>query len=204
MTTGFLETPQLSRDVQRLYDADVAERGFVTNTSRLWAHQPTVHSGLFDLINRSAKAGDLTYRQRCVVVVACTSALGDPYCSLAWGERLARVAGADVAGGVVSGADDGLDRTERALAGWARKIGQGHGVTGAGDVQALRDVGYDDAQILALTAFAALRAAFAAVNAALGARPDAELLRSAPATLRESLTHVRGAAALVPATAESD
>lgn len=188
---GFLELPQLSADVQRLYDEDVQRVGFVMNLSRLWAHQPIMHSGLFDLMGQASRAGSLTSRERGILVVACASALGDSYCSLAWGKRLAGVAGADVAGSVLTGDDDRLDLTERALARWARKITRHPNTTRANDVQALRDAGYDDAQIFAITAFVALRIAFATVNDALGARPDHELSETAPASVRDAVTYGR-------------
>jgi uncharacterized peroxidase-related enzyme len=196
MSKGFLEIPEPSADVRRLYDDDVKRVGFVMNLSRLWAHQPAFHTGLFDLINQAADAAGLTFRQRGVLVVACASALGDAYCSLAWGRRLADVAGAEVAGSVVRGADDGLDRTERALADWARKITRNPNATAAPDVQVLRDVGYGDAQIFAITVFVALRAAFATVNDSLGTPPDGELLRSVPASVRDAVTYGRCAAGL--------
>ena len=188
---GFLELPQLSADVQRLYDDDVERVGFVMNVSRLWAHQPILHSGLADLMGQAARAGSLTSRQRGILVVACASALGDAYCSLAWGKKLAGVAGAEVAGSVLRGDHDRLDLTERALAGWARKITRHPNTTEPRDVQALRDAGYDDAQIFAITAFVALRIAFATVNDALGARPDHELSQTAPTSVRDAVTYGR-------------
>jgi hypothetical protein len=46
--------------------------------------------------------------------------------------------------------------------------------TSPGQVAALRDACFDDAQIVALTVYVAGRLAFSAVNSALGTRPDAE------------------------------
>ncbi|HYU02430.1 MAG TPA: hypothetical protein VEL02_01180, partial [Jatrophihabitantaceae bacterium] len=60
--------------------------------------------------------------------------------------------------------------------------------------QALRDAGYDDAQIVAITAYVALRIAFATVNGALGARPDHELNETAPAAVRDAVTYGRSVA----------
>jgi uncharacterized peroxidase-related enzyme len=188
---GFLELPQLSADVQRLYDDDVEQVGFVMNLSRLWGHQPTLQSGLADLMGQASRAGSLTSRERGVLVVACASALGDSYCSLAWGKRLARVAGADGAGSVLRGHDDRLDATEQALARWARKVTRHPNTTAAHDVQALRDAGYDDGKIFAITAFVALRIAFATVNDALGARPDRALREAAPISVRNAVTYGR-------------
>jgi uncharacterized peroxidase-related enzyme len=190
---SFLAIPKPSADAARLYDADLEQLGFVMNASRLWAHQPVIHDGLFDLMGHAVRAGSLTFRQRAILVVACASALGDAYCSLAWGKKLSGVAGADLAAGVLRGDDDRLDQTERVLARWARKITRDPNTTGARDVQALRDAGYDDAQIVAITSYVALRIAFATVNDALGARPDHELRESSPAPVRDAVTFGRSA-----------
>jgi len=96
-----------------------------------------------------------------------------------------------VAEGLLRGDDDRLDPTERALARWARKITLHPNTTEDHDVQALRDAGYDDAQIFAITAFVALRLAFSSVNDALGARPDRELSETAPASVRDAVTYGR-------------
>jgi hypothetical protein len=59
--------------------------------------------------------------------------------------------------------------------------------TVADDVRPLREAGYDDGQILGITLFVALRVAFATVNDALGARPDAELAAAAPGQVRAAV-----------------
>ena len=98
-----------------------------------------------------------------------------------------------LSGRVLRGDDDGLDPAEGALAGWARRVARDPNATEARDVQPLRDAGYDDAQIFAITVFVALRLAFAMVNDALGARPDAELLATVPASVRHAVTYGRPA-----------
>ena len=188
---GFLTVAQPSADVQRLYDADVDKLGYVMNASKLWAHQPAAHDELFELIGHVADAGSLSFRQRGILVSACASSLGDSYCSLAWGGRLADAAGADVAGGVLRGDDGALDPSERALARWTRQITRDPNGTVANDVQALRDAGFDDAQICAITIFVGLRIAFSTVNDALGARPDRELSEAVPSTVLDAVTFGR-------------
>jgi alkylhydroperoxidase family enzyme len=166
---------------------DLDNAGFVMNLTRVWAHHPSLHKGLFELLDLAARAASLTFRQRGVLVVACASTLGDPYCSLAWGKKLAGVAGAELAAGVLRGDDEPLDPTERALARWARVMTRDPNATEPGDVEPLREAGYDDAQILAITAFVALRAAFATVNDALGVQPDRELSETAPPAVRDAV-----------------
>ena len=61
------------------------------------------------------------------------------------------------------------------LAQWARSVATDPNAIEARDVQRLRDAGFDEAQIFAITTFVALRLAFSTVNDALGARPDSQL-----------------------------
>ena len=77
------------------------------------------------------------------------------------------------------------------MAGWARAVTRDASHTTEADVQVLRDVGYDDAHIFAITAFISLRIAFATVNDALGARPDARLRGTAPPAVLGAITFGR-------------
>jgi SAM-dependent methyltransferase/alkylhydroperoxidase family enzyme len=191
----FLAAPPATPQLQEVFDADVAQNGFVMNASLAWGHQPGLKLGLFDLLAETAQAAALTFRQRGVLVAATASSLGDSYCSLAWGNRLAGAAGDDVAAGVLRGDDRGLEPAEQRLAAWARRV-TGHATTTSQhDIGELRDAGFDDAAIVAITTFVALRVAFSTVNNALGARPDAQLLADAPAAVRDSVTYGRPASA---------
>jgi alkylhydroperoxidase family enzyme len=172
-------------------DRDRENVGYLMNLSRMWSHQPDLHAGLFDVMGTAARAASLTFRQRAVLVVACASTLGDSYCSLVWGTKLANAVSAEAAGGVLRGDDALLDPTERALAQWARAVARDPNATQAHDVEPLHDAGYDDARILAITVFVALRAAFATVNDALGMRPDREASEAAPPAVRTAVTYGR-------------
>jgi alkylhydroperoxidase family enzyme len=101
------------------------------------------------------------------------------------------VAGADLAAEVLRGGNDGLDEREQALARWARRLADDPNGAAAADVEVLRSVGYDDAQILALTTYVALRIAFSTVNDALGVQPEPELADLAPAEVRAVVTYGR-------------
>ncbi|MEP7088849.1 MAG: hypothetical protein ABI776_01980 [Nocardioidaceae bacterium] len=161
------------------------------NASRLWAHQPESFEALFALMGQAARGGALSFRQRGILVAACASAMGDSYCALAWGSKLAQAAGADLAGAVLRGGDEGLDGSERALATWARAVARDPNGIRAADVSRLGEAGLDDAQVVAVTLFVALRLAFSTVNDALGAVPDDGLLEAAPAPVRDAVTFGR-------------
>jgi uncharacterized peroxidase-related enzyme len=192
MTGSFLEQPPITPQVQALYDEDLADSGYVWNVSRLWAHQPeTVHL-LFDLMSQAFKPSGLAFRQRGILVTAAASTLGDSYCSLAWGGKLAGATEPDLAAGVLKGRDGELSKQEKAMAAWARKIVKDPNATSPADVQALRDEGLDDEQIFAITAFVALRLAFSTINDALGAQPDSQLVESLPKEVVDAVSYGRG------------
>jgi uncharacterized peroxidase-related enzyme len=188
---SFLGAAAITPEVTRLFDNDVEGTGYVMNLSRLWAHMPLALDGLSDLLGQVTRAGELTYRQRCVLVAAAASTLGDSYCSLAWGKRLAEVAGSEVASAVIAGDDGGLENDEQALARWARLVATDPNAIVADDVEALRKSGFDDGQIVAVTTFVALRLAFSTVNDALGARPDFQLGSSTPDAVRAAVNFGR-------------
>jgi uncharacterized peroxidase-related enzyme len=188
---GFLAAPTHTPASQRLFDNDVDAVGYATNASRLWAHMPATLDGLSDLMDQVTRAGSLSLRQRALLVTAAASTLGDSYCSLAWGKRLAAELGSEVAAAVIRGADDDLAAEDRALTRWARAVTTDPNTVEAGDVQGLRDAGFDETQIFAITTFVALRLAFSTINDALGAAPDSQLGRSTPAPVLSAVTFGR-------------
>jgi alkylhydroperoxidase family enzyme len=189
--TGFLRAPEPTPEAECLFAEDLADVGYIMNVSRLWAYQPGTVNGLFGLLGETVKAGGLDVRLRGILVTACASALGDSDCSLAWGSKLAGVADARTAAGVLRGDDDGLSPGERAMARWARKVVRDPNGIGPADVRALREAGFDDAQVFAITVFVALRIAFSTVNDALGARPDAAYRLTAPQAVLDAVTFGR-------------
>jgi uncharacterized peroxidase-related enzyme len=188
MASSFLSEPEPTSASQALYDGDTERVGFVMNLSRMWAHQPEAHDILFDLVDDMATAAGLSFRDRGLLISAGASTMGDSYCSLAWGNRLARASDGTTAAGVLTGDDDALDDRERALTRWARQVARDPNATTAADVEALRAVGYDDGQVQAITTFVALRLAFSTVNDALGAVPDDELRASVDPQVNDVVT----------------
>jgi uncharacterized peroxidase-related enzyme len=146
---------------------------------------------LYALMSQAFKESGLSYRQRGILVTATASTLGDSYCSLAWGGKLAGASDPRTAAAVLSGEDVGLTEQERAMAEWARKVVRDPNATTPSDVDALRKAGLSDPQIFAITTFVALRLAFSTINDALGANPDAQLLQTLPEEIVQSVTYGR-------------
>lgn len=189
--SGFLAAPSPTTDARRLFDNDLEGVGYVTNVSRLWAHLPRALHSLSELMAETTRAASLTYRQRAVLVTATAAALGDSYCSMAWGKKLAEASSPLVAADVISGSAQGLENEDRALANWARLVVGDPSAITDDDVDVLRQLGLDDSQIFAITTFVSLRLAFATVNDALGAFPDSELIDALPAPVRSAVTFGR-------------
>ena len=189
--SSFLSEPESTPATQALYDGDLEGDGYVMNLTRVWAHHPQLMDTFSALAGQATEAGGLTFRQRGVLVSATAAARGDSYCSLAWGARLASASDPAVAASVLRGTDEGLDESERVMAAWARKVVRDPNGTTPDDVQALRDAGFDDAQIMAMTLYVTLRLAFSSVNGALGARPDKELGEAAPAEVTGAVDYGR-------------
>lgn len=192
----FLEEPPETDDTRRLYDEDRAEDGYVWNVTRLWCWRPDTHEGLAALRARLMDASSLAERDWAVMVTATASALGDSYCSLAWGPRLAKLSDPDTAAEVIGGVERpaALSDREAALADWARTLVRDPNATTPTDIERLRAVGFSDREIFEATAFIALRLAFSTVNDALGASPDSQLAGAAPPAVRDAVTYGRAAA----------
>jgi alkylhydroperoxidase family enzyme len=191
LTTGFLSAPPHTPGAERLFAEDVKGLGYVMNASRLWAHLPVALDRYSDLMGEIVSASRLSFAQRAVLVTAAAAGLGDSYCSMAWGKKLADATNENVAASVIGGGTEGLDDAEAALARWARLVVRDPNAISSDDVQRLRDVGFDDSQIFAITAFVALRLAFSTVNDALGAVPDPELRVAMPDVVGSAVTFGR-------------
>jgi alkylhydroperoxidase family enzyme len=188
---SFLAEVDSTPEVEALFAEDREDLGYVMNGSRLWAQHPAAVDHLFGLLDMVTELGALTFRQRAALVLGTASTLGDAYCSLAWGGKLATKVGPEVAAAVIRGDDSALDPAEQALASWGRKVAADPNGTTPADVQALRDAGLDDRQVFAATVYAAGRIAFSTVNDALGALPDAALANGLPAAVRAAVTYGR-------------
>lgn len=184
-----LPDPAPDPAVEAMLDADRRSYGFVMNLTRVWAHQPRLFDAYAALAASAAEAAGLSLRDRGVLVTALASTMGDSYCSIAWGGKLAAEVGdPEVSVAVLTGTDDGLDDRGRALAAWARTLAQDPSATTTADVDRLRGAGFDEAQVVAATVYVAARLAFSTVNGALGARPDGELRTIAPPQVLEAVT----------------
>lgn len=183
----FLPQAEVTAAARDIFGEDIAEVGFVMNVSRLWSYQPETVRRLFELMGEVTSQRPFTLAERGVLVTACASALGDSCCSLEWGTKLARETSPRLAAGIIREEDDGLTEAQQAMAAWARLVARDPNRTTASDVARLRQAGFSDADIFAMTVYVALRVAFSTVNDALGVSPDAEYRSRAPAAVLDAV-----------------
>jgi uncharacterized peroxidase-related enzyme len=191
---SFLSDPPTSDDATALYEVGRASDGYVANYLRTWCWRPDVYAAFVELRADLLADSSLSDREVAVMVAAAASALGDSYCSLAWGEKLADASDEATAAGVLRGLDADLSDRESALAAWAREVVRDPNGTREEGIERLREAGLSEREIFEATAWIALRLAFSTINDALGARPDRELVARVPPAVRDAVTFGRTAA----------
>jgi uncharacterized peroxidase-related enzyme len=191
----FLPKPADSAATSRLYESDLNELGFVMNLSHAWAWRPEVCEDFSALRSLLTTSSSLSQRELAVIVCSTAASLGDSYCALAWGKKLAAESGASIAAAVLQGSEGAGSATrDRALSAWARKVAKNPTATTAADVDELRAAGLSDQEIFEATVLAAFRLAFSTVNNALGVRPDWQVAAAAPPEVRSAVSFGRAVA----------
>jgi uncharacterized peroxidase-related enzyme len=191
----FLSEPRSSDTSSALFDRDMADQGYVSNLARLWAWRADVFDAFLKLRTLLMDKAKLSMRERAVLVCAMAAKLGDSYCALAWGTKLAAESDPATAAALLQRRSaPALNAREQALAHWATQVVSDPNAISKADVDRLRGAGLSDAEIFDTTLFVAFRLAFSTVNDALGARPDAQLAAAAPAAVREAVSYGRDVA----------
>jgi uncharacterized peroxidase-related enzyme len=191
IATSFLSDPPASPSVSAVYEDSLDSEGYVPNYVRLWCWRPDILEAFAKLRAELLADSALSAREVAVMVASTASALGDSYCSLAWGEKLADVSDGETAANVIQGMDTGLSEREAALAAWSRAIVDDPNAMTEIGVERLREAGLTEREIFEATAWIGLRLGFSTINDALGAQPDAQLVERVPVVVREAVSFGR-------------
>ena len=186
-STSFLSDPPVSPSVSGVYEESVASDGYVPNYVRLWCWRPEILEAFAKLRADLLADSTLSAREVAVMVASTASVLGDSYCSLAWGEKLAELSDGEIAAGVIQGVDTGLSGREAALAAWSRMVVEDPNATTEVGVDRLREAGVSEREIFEATVWIGLRLGFSTINDALGAQPDAQLVERVPVVVRDAV-----------------
>jgi uncharacterized protein YciW len=148
---AFVSDPPVDASVTAAYEDDLASDSYINNSTRVWCWRPDVLASFQTLRAGLRDSSDLSGREVAAMVAATAAARGDPYCSLAWGARLAELSDEATAARVLQGDPSGLSSREAALARWSRQVVLDSNAPTQADVDHLRDVGCSDREIFEAT-----------------------------------------------------
>jgi len=171
----FIETineEEATGPAAEIYEADLADKGYVSNYSRLFAHRPAVYEAWADL-SRSIKMA-MGLRRYELATLAAARTLKSSYCSLAHGKVLRdEFLGTNELVAVIDDRSTSeLPPDEVAIMDFAEKVVADATSITAEDIEKLREHGLGEAEILDVALAAAARAFFSKVLDAMGANPD--------------------------------
>ena len=168
--------------VGAMYAADRERFGELPNFTRAFSLRPNVYAAWRELLG--AIAGHMDPRRYELATLAAARRLRSTYCTLAHGAALLRLGLDEDA--VCDGA--GLSETELAVMELAAKVaGDAPSVTRA-DLDRLRTLGLEDAEIVDIVLAAAARCFFSTALDGLGAEPDASFAERLSPRVLEALT----------------
>jgi uncharacterized peroxidase-related enzyme len=185
---SYLDESAVSGDAQRQQDADAAQKGFVSNYTKVFALAPAAYDA-WAALNGSIKAG-MDLRRYELVTLAAARRLRSSYCSLAHGAVLAdRFFPAESVRRIATDhGDAGLDPVDVAIMDFAEKVAADATAVTESDMDALRGHGLDDREIFQIVLATAARCFFSTVLDATGTEPDAQFRSSLDPALQQVLT----------------
>lgn len=173
-------------DVHAMYARQQSAWGFVPNYAKVFCYRPEVMARWGQLQAEIRRTIDV--RRFELITLAAALELRSSACSLQFGKKVTAYVGASQVRALAeNGVGEGLTDAERAMMTFARRIARDASRITAGDVEALRQHGFSDAEIFDIAAASAGRAFFTKLLDALGVEPDAPFLEMEE-SLRESLT----------------
>lgn len=174
-------------EVAALFADDREDGGHVANYTRTFSLRPAVYRA-WEALNDAIKAGADGRHYR-VATLAAARRLRSSYCALAHGEVLAtQIADEPTVRAIAGGTWDGLDPVDAAVARLADRVVRDAPSMTPADLEELRSLGFDDAQIFDVIVAAAARCFFSTVLDATGTLPDPDIAGRLDEETRRLLT----------------
>jgi uncharacterized peroxidase-related enzyme len=182
-----LLTEENARDAADLLEADRAQRGYLPNYARGFAHRPAVYRAWKGLLG--AVTANMDERRYELATLAAARRLRSSYCTLAHGKVLVDrfLTEADVEALARARPVEALDDLDRAVMELADKVAADATSVTQHDVDRLRAHGLSDAEIADVVLAAAIRCFYSKTLDGLGVEPDAAF-QELPVSLRDALT----------------
>jgi uncharacterized peroxidase-related enzyme len=174
-------------DVAQMYETDREVFGHVPNLTQAFSQRPAIYAAWRQL-NGSIKS-TMDLRRYELATLAAAAQLRSSYCCLAHGSVLVGqfLEAETVAALVADHRAGGLSEQEVAVMDLAEQVARDATAIQQSDVDRLRDLGLNDAEILEVVVAATARCFFSKTLDALGVQPDAKYGDLEPG-LRDALT----------------
>jgi len=179
---------QADPTVTALYDAHRAALGHLPNFAQAFSLRPDVYAA-WQQLNGAIKA-NMDLRRYELATIAAARELRSSYCMLAHGSVLADqyLAPDDLQAIVEDHRDAGLDPVEVAVMDLAEKVARDATTVTEADIERLRSLGLDDAEILDVVLAASARCFFSKALDGIGAQPDSRFTQQLGPELCDALT----------------
>ena len=176
---------EISPDVQAMYARQESFWGFVPNYARVFSHRPEV-MGLWAQLQAGIRR-HMDRRRFELVTFAASQALRSTLCSLAHGKQLtAWFSEADIVAMARGEVPASLTAAEAAMLEFSRNTARDAPSVTAAEVEALRQLGFSNAEIFDIAATAAARAFWTKLLESLGVEAEPSL-RDMNGELRRAL-----------------
>jgi uncharacterized peroxidase-related enzyme len=186
---AFIETiapGDSTEQVRAMYERQQSAWGFVPNYAKVFCYRPEVMARWGQLQAEIRRTIDV--RRFELITLAAALELRSSACALQFGKKGSEHVGAgEVRVLAQNGRSEAITEAERAMMAFARKVARDASKITAGDVDALRQQGFSEAEIFDIAAASAGRAFFTKILDALGVEPDAPFM-AMDESLRELLT----------------
>jgi uncharacterized peroxidase-related enzyme len=181
-----LVTDPRDEETRELFANDLAQRGYVPNFTRAFAHRPGVYRAWRALITEVT--ANMDARRYELATLAAARRLRSSYCMLAHGKVLADAyfTSDEVAALARDGDAAGLAPVDRAVMELADKVAADATTVTREDVDRLREHGLTDAEILDVVLAATARCFFSKTLDALAVEPD-DVYAALDRALRDAL-----------------
>lgn len=157
--------------VAELYDDDIRDLGYVPSHTKAMAMNPEAVKAFEQLIR--AIAGPMNKRRYELITLAAAEAIGSQACRVAHSRKsLNYMEQAEIVAVVTDFHDAGLSEAEVAMMEFAQKLSRDSATMTDADSQRLRDVGFDDREIVDIALAAAARNYYSRALHALAVEVD--------------------------------
>ncbi len=193
----FLKTvseAEATGDVKRLYDRDIADDGFVSESTRALTTRAEILPVVDTFLHGLKQGTTLTPREYKLVTLVAAARAGSSYCGMIYGRALVKELGSPEAVQrlVTDYRTAGLSPREVAMLEYADKISTAPSAIAQADIDRLRAAGLSDQNIFDVALCACFRQFLSRMLNAVGADTDPPIVASiATPALRDALSFGR-------------